>query len=91
LLWHIGDKDKGFTLSEIGMEPISLQCGVIFVARNDRTRALWRAWHQEWLRFAGQDQGAFLRALWKHPVRLWLLGRAYNSGVLVQHRFGQAR
>jgi len=27
----------------------------------------------------------------KNPIKLWLLGRAYNGGSVVEHHFGKAR
>lgn len=91
LLWHVGQDDKASTLEAVrNCEPLQLQAGVFFVARNTRTQALWRAWRDEWERFGNQDQGALLRALARVPVRMWLLGHPWNSsaGAIIGHHFG---
>ena len=90
-LWHVGEADREATRAAIGFDGLQLQAGVLGVAWNARTRALWQAWREEWQRFQNQDQGAFLRALYRNPVRLWLLGRDWNGGALIAHRFGMAR
>lgn len=92
LLWHVGDADRAATLAALGTrEPLQLQAGVFFVARNTRTRALFAAWREEWAWFRDQDQGALLRALARVPVKIWLLGRPYNGGPVVSHHFGVLR
>lgn len=53
--------------------------GVFSFRRNERTAAFFRAWHSEWLRFGKRDQGALLRALWSHPVRMYILGNEWNT------------
>lgn len=90
-MWHVGDEERAATTAACGYLPLALQGGVLFVARNTRTLALWAAWHAEWLRWQDQDQAALLRALARVPVRMWLLGRPFNGGAVVNHRFGQAR
>lgn len=91
LLWHIGEDDKRLTLDTLTYDPLQLQAGVMFVARNDRTAALFAAWREEWARFRNQDQGALLRALQRAPVKVWLLGRCWNGGAVIGHRFGELR
>lgn len=91
-LWHIPDEERR-TMEEHGlrlMGPV-LQGGMWFVARNERTDALFAAWAAEWEHYQREDQGALLRALRQAPVRVWLLGRAWNGGELVEHLFGRAR
>jgi hypothetical protein len=92
-LWHVGEAERVATRCELGGEPLQLQAGAFFVARNERTRELWRAWAEEWAIFQDEDQGAFLRALARHPVRIWLLGYPWNSpgGQLVNHQHGRVR
>lgn len=91
LLWHLDPDDKQVTLDTLQYDPLQLQAGVLFVARNDRTRALFDIWRTEWGRFCSQDQGALLRALQQVPVKLWLLGRPWNGGAVIGHRFGELR
>lgn len=91
-LWHSTDEDRALTRAEWGgMEALQLQCGLMFVRRNEATRALWGRWLAEWARGQGEDQGAFLRAYCQAPVKLWLLGKPWNGGAVVNHLFGRVR
>lgn len=89
---HIrNEAEKQVTLDEIGNPwPLQLQAGVMFVAR-ERCARLFAEWRKQWQRYKDQDQAALLRALDICPVRLWLLGRDWNGGSLVEHRFGACR
>ena len=89
-LWHVSDDERAQTRTNVG-DSLQLQAGVFFVARNDRTRALWHAWRQEWERWQGQDQGALLRALYRVPVKVWLLGHVFNGGAVIGHSWGAIR
>ena len=90
--WHIGDDEMSATINEIGNPyPLQLQCGMMFVSRNERTMELYEAWREEWLAWRDQDQAAFIRALHQCPVKLWLLGRPWNGGAMIRHRFGAIR
>jgi hypothetical protein len=91
LCWQCAEDERQATRQETATEPLGLQAGVMFVARNDRTAALFKTWRAEWERWQGPDQGALLRALYTSPARVWLLGRDWNGGRLVTHRFGMAR
>jgi lipopolysaccharide biosynthesis glycosyltransferase len=93
-LWHLSREDRDYTFEQLGTwKHIMFNTGVMFFERNKRVESLMESWKQEWLRFKDRDQGAFLRALAKNPVRLWILGAAYNSykGEIVNHMFGSAR
>jgi lipopolysaccharide biosynthesis glycosyltransferase len=90
---HIELEERETTLREIGTPyPLQLQAGVMFINRL-RCLNLFEAWRQEWQRFKQQDQAAFVRALYRTPVRLGLLGMDWNStnGAIIQHLFGRAR
>ena len=88
---HIGQIENQATLDELENPfPLQLQAGVMFFHR-ERCARLFAAWRDEWLRFKGQDQAALLRALNREPVRVLLLGRAWNGGELIEHLFGRAR
>ncbi len=85
------NEEKDQTLLEIGNQwPLQLQAGVMFFERL-RCAKLFEYWREEWRRWAIQDQAALLRALARCPVRVWLLGRTWNGGQLVEHLFGRAR
>jgi hypothetical protein len=91
LMWHIGEQERRVTLGEMGYQPLQLQCGVMFIARNERTMAFWDVWHEEWMRWYDEDQAAFLRALKRVPLKIWLLGYPWNGGAVIEHRFGACR
>lgn len=92
LFAHIPDaQEKMTTLEEIGNPwPLQLQCGLMYFNRERCTR-FFGAWRDEWKKYQDQDQAAFLRALNREPIRIWLLGRPFNGGELVEHRFGACR
>lgn len=92
LFAHIPDKaEKQVTLEEIGNPwPLQLQAGVIWFNRQ-RCAGFFEAWRSEYLRYQDQDQAAMLRALHREPIRVWLVGRPFNGGELVEHRFGACR
>ncbi len=92
LLWHIGEDDRAVTFAALGTrDPLQLQAGVMFVARNEATRALFDQWLGEWLAYRNQDQGALLRALVAYPVKVWLLGHPWQNGAVIGHHYGEAR
>jgi len=90
-LWHCSEDDRQMTEARLRHKGLQYGAGVMFVAWGERTRALWAAWREEWGAFCGQDQGAFMRALQRVRVRLWILGGTWNGGSLVTHRYGMAR
>jgi hypothetical protein len=74
-----------------GDPPVVYQCGVFSWRSCPATSRLFGAWRTAWKRWGRHDQGAFLQALDDAPVSLWLLGRPFNGGAVVQHHFGRAR
>jgi hypothetical protein len=89
--WHLLTDERAVTYNETCFDPLQMQCGVLFVRWSELTRSFFREWRAEWSRWMHQDQGAFVRALYRHPVRIWLLGRPWNGGGLIAHYFGRAR
>jgi len=90
---HIQPDERGTTLQEIGNPfPLQLQAGFMLFNRR-RCAELFEAWRQEWQRWRDQDQAALLRALYRNPVKTWLLGYDWNSagGKIIDHQFGRAR
>jgi len=68
------------TFAQIGTdEVLQLNGGVFAFQRNERTAAFFRDWYAEWNRFGKRDQAALLRALWKHPLKLYVLGNEWNT------------
>lgn len=89
LFWHVSAPERRATVAEIAdAGPLQLQGGVLFVCQNERTAALFAAWRAEWERWRGPDQAALVRALYRCPLRVWLLGRPWNGGALIHHRWG---
>lgn len=88
--WHVGTDERAATIAEVGAG-IQLQAGVFFFARNRRVMDFFACWRDEWQRWSGNDQASLVRALWRVPLKLWLLGRPWNGGELVEHRWGMAR
>ncbi len=91
VLWHIGGDERWATLEGLGRVPLQLQGGIFWFKRSERVRSFFDAWAQEWDRWQDQDQAALLRALERVPLRTWLMGRPFNGGAVVGHRFGMAR
>jgi len=89
-LWHCSEADREAAMAPYWMRPLALQAGVMFVRRCEATDALFEAWREEWQVYRDQDQGALLRALARVPVRMWLLGREWNGGMIIGHQFGMA-
>lgn len=92
LFAHIPDPvEKAATLEEIGNPwPLQLQAGVIWFNR-ERCAGFFGEWRNQYLRYQDQDQAAFLRALHRKPIRVWLLSREWNGGSIVEHLFGRCR
>jgi hypothetical protein len=53
--------------------------GMMAWRRCKATRKFLRSWQAEWQRFGKRDQGALLRALYKDPLRLYLLTNEWNA------------
>jgi hypothetical protein len=89
-LRHIDDRERAATLAALPLDPLQLNTGVMWFSH--QADALFEAWRAEWARFKDKDQGALLRALYKHPVPVALLGAPFNAlhGEVVEHRFGAA-
>lgn len=89
--WHVSENERQMTMQEIGILPVQLQCGVMAVAKNAETWALFDAWKREWMRYSGEDQAAFIRALYQAPVKIWLLSQPWNGGAAIGHNWGALR
>ena len=72
-------------------------CGMIFFRRCREVERLFGVWREEWERWQGNDQAAFLRALYRTPTRHIALPVEWNvlgqrrEALVVHHRWGQAR
>jgi len=91
---HISREERNYMLDKGAVyDTIQLQAGVFWFDFNFRTRTFFQVWRNEWLRFHLHDQAAFVRALNVVPIRIYLVGKPFNSrrGTIVDHQFGRAR
>lgn len=91
-LWHVPSPERESTFDALGFTPVQLQAGVFAFRRSEAVSALFAAWREEWQSSAApsQDQAALLRALYRCPVKVWLMSAAM-SDALVLHLFGKAK
>ena len=90
-LWHVAEPERTATLDGLGYPALQLQAGVFWFRRSAAVARLFKAWRAEWERWRGQDQAALLRALALAPVKVWILGRDWNGGAVIAHRWGAIR
>lgn len=92
LLGNCDGKDRKMTIDTLRTSNLlGLQCGVMWIRKSPKLSSLFSAWREEWSKFKSKDQAAFLRALWRVPVSIWLLGRPFNGGNVIEHHFGRAK
>ena len=68
------------------LNALQLAGGVMSFPRNERVREFFAAWLAEWEVFAQRDQGPLVRALYAHPLRVWLLGSQWNTFLRYMRR-----
>jgi hypothetical protein len=87
-LRHLDAKERTVTLDELPLDVLQLNTGVMWFG--DGASDLFELWREEWERWGDKDQGALLRALYRQPAAVALLGWPYNDadGEIVEHRFG---
>ena len=88
-LWHVGEAEREATMQSTGTKALQLQAGLMFFRKTAAVHRLFAQWRAEWR--GDQDQAALLRALYQEPAKVWLLGKAWNGGAIVNHRFGACR
>jgi len=89
------------TMETIGCADVFQYNGGIFAfRRTNGVRDLFKCWQKEWDMYAGRDQGALLRALYRHPIKLFLLTNHWNAsdryptpvgGAMIMHHSMKAR
>lgn len=89
MMWHIGKTERELTAELYGFRPLQLQGGVMYFKRNERVENFFTTWHREWLIWKEEDQAALLRALYKSPLKYWMLGRPFNGGAVIRHTFAR--
>lgn len=88
---HVNEEEREVTRQEVGFDILALQGGVIYFRKTEAVHQLFSEWRREWDRWQDQDQAALMRALVRCPVKLFLLGRGYNGGHIIQHFYTYAR
>jgi len=58
---------------------LQLNGGAWSFRRCAETEEFFLAWRREWERWAQRDQGALIRAMYTHPLRILLLGNEWNT------------
>lgn len=92
--WHIENTERQYTLDTLGYTPLQYQCGVIGFRNNELVNRFFDYWFNEWNRYKGQDQAAFVRALNELPeLKIYTLSKAWNDskGTIIKHNFGKIR
>jgi lipopolysaccharide biosynthesis glycosyltransferase len=56
-----------------------LNGGVWSFCRSERTKVFFESWKEEYEKYCQRDQGALLRALYKHPLKMLVLGNEWNT------------
>jgi len=68
------------TVRVLGCEELlQLNGGVFAFARNPNTQRFFHDWHTEWKRYGARDQAALDRALYTHPIRVYVVGNEWNT------------
>lgn len=68
------------TWEQIGTDLILQANGGVFsFQRCKRVARFFADWHKEWLRHAKRDQAALDRALYRAPLRMYMLGNEWNT------------
>lgn len=68
------------TIAELGGDQLlQLNGGVFAYRRNNQTRKFFQLWFEEWNRWGTRDQAALHRALWRQPLRVYVLGNQWNT------------
>ncbi len=100
-LWRRDTEELNLGKDAIGSDcALQLAGGVMAFRRTQPVKRFLEAWHKEWRKLARRDQGALIRAMYAHPVRMLVVGNEWNSftglfegetaGIL-HHRGGPAR
>lgn len=61
------------------LNALQLAGGVMAFRRNQRVQEFYDAWLAEWDVHGQRDQGPLIRALYAHPLKIWLLGSQWNT------------
>jgi hypothetical protein len=81
------------TIAELGTdESLQINGGVWAFRRCAATKRFFARWLEEWNVFKGRDQGAFIRALYRDPLRVYWLGNEWNTLITLKgHEYPPGR
>jgi len=93
---HVASEEKAVTLYELGGDATHFNSGLILWRSGQAADSLFESWHQQWCRFARQDQLALVRAIYDSGIRVQSLPNSYNvsprdargRNVHILHRWG---
>jgi hypothetical protein len=72
--------ETALTFEALGTDQaLQLNGGVFAYRRNENTKRFFELWLEEWNRFGARDQAALHRALWRQPLRTYVLGNEWNT------------
>jgi len=75
--------NKPETIATLGLigtdEVLQYNGGVFGFRRSPRVQRFFRLWQDEWQKWAARDQGALLRAIYTHPMKLFVLMNQWNA------------
>ncbi len=77
-----GDNKNEFkvTINQLGTnDALQMNGGAWAFRRNNRTKAFFERWFEEWARYKGRDQGALIRALYRRPIKVFWLCNEWNT------------
>ena len=75
---NAGDMDS--TKRTLGsLDSLQLAGGVMAFGRGERVQTFFRAWLEEFEVHCQRDQGPLVRALYRHPLKVWVLGSQWNT------------
>ncbi len=73
-------EETNVTFKELGgRDWLQLNGGVMAFRRCSRVERFFQLWLEEWNRYGGRDQAALHRALWRQPLRTYVLGNEWNT------------
>ena len=93
---HVAHEEKILTLDAVGGDATHFNSGLILWRSDQATDSLFDHWHQQWCRFARQDQLALVRAIFSSEIQVETLPDSYNLSprdargreVYFLHRWG---
>lgn len=91
-LVHLRTQWRQATEDFIGFKNAVAQGGVFAFRKTPCVKAFFGNWRKFFAEGDGEhDQDAMQKALHVQPMRAYYIGKAFNGGEIVHHRYGQAR